>query len=78
MRCERLLELEDERNKHREAAFFLSHHKPPAARKAVTHKLVLRKCRADQARLGRTIQIHQRNCPQCNWLLERLLRIPHQ
>lgn len=65
MRCQRLNQLEDERKTHSEAVLFLSHHRPMAASKAVTHKLVLKEYRADEARLGRAIVIHQRHCPDC-------------
>ncbi len=66
MRCHKLSQLEDARKMHSEAVSFLRcHHAAVLSTKSSTHKVMIRECRADQARLGRAILIHQRDCPNC-------------
>lgn len=66
MRCHQLSQLEEARKMHSEAALFLrGHDAAMLSTKSTTHKAMIRECRADQARLGRAILIHQRDCPNC-------------
>ena len=75
MRCQKLRELEDARKMHSEAALFLRGHDAAALpAKSTTHRLMIRECRADQARLGRAILVHQRHCPYCRDQKSALIR----
>jgi hypothetical protein len=75
MCCQKLKQLEDARKMHSEAAVFLRGHDPAAlTAKSTTHRLMIRECRADQARLGRAILLHQRDCPHCTGQKSALIR----
>ena len=64
MRCRELALLQDMDKLHHEAALFLDC-EATALPKAVTYKLLLRECRADQARTRSEMRVHRRNCPRC-------------
>jgi hypothetical protein len=63
MGCHEMRTLEQTHKLHREAAMFLG---CDQTTRAATIKLLIRKCRADQARAGHAILTHRRNCLTCN------------
>lgn len=69
MPCYELEKLEKKRRMHREAALFLGDG-VAAAGAIITHKLLVKACRADQARLSHAMSTHRRDCVLCC--------IPHQ
>jgi hypothetical protein len=71
MPCQELKKLEDKRRMHREASLFLGDGAAMAPpRTIITHNLLIKTCRGDQARVSHSISIHRRDCVHCC--------IPHQ
>jgi hypothetical protein len=66
MPCEEMKKLEEAQRLHREAELFLTCGQAtsgPTA--ATTQRLLLKECRADQARTSRAMRMHRRVCADC-------------
>jgi hypothetical protein len=75
MPCEEMRKLEEAQRLHREAELFLTCGQATSrTTAAITLRLLLKECQVDQARTGRAMRVHRRDCADCaspisNWIV---------